>query len=274
MNAGGKNGNATVNQPYELTRYTFPEVEREIERLPALILPLGGCEPFAQFGALGIASACARSIAEALAGRMHMLVAPLLSYGCSAPLMAFGGTAGVKPRTLANVLCEAVRMWYFQGFRLVIVVDGLFENREAVQQALQRLRRLHPGNEMLHFSLQHEPRIREFCGRHAPGAELYRSEHAMLSMASWIDPGLVRTVAGSADATAWSDPGRIRTWRKRGADPQQYRKRAPNASSSEKAQHYDPTFGKSLFEYTLTVLEEDAIQALRSHHIGTDHHDT
>jgi creatinine amidohydrolase/Fe(II)-dependent formamide hydrolase-like protein len=258
-----KSGNTASAAPHELARYTFSEVEREIKRQPALILPLGGCEPYAQFGALGIASACAQSIAKVLSGRMHILVAPLLSYGCSAPLMAFGGSAGVKPRTLVNFLCEAVRMWYFQGFRLVTVVDGLLENREAVDQAQRRLGRLHPGSEMLCFSLQRDQRIREFCSRHASGTEFYRSEHAMLSMAAWIDPGLVRAVSGHDTFTPLPEMERMRTWRKRGADPQQYRKHAPYGSSSEKAGRYDREFGKSLFDYTVTLLEETVTQALR-----------
>jgi creatinine amidohydrolase/Fe(II)-dependent formamide hydrolase-like protein len=243
--------------PYALSRLTFREIARERERLGALILPLGGCEPYADLGSMGVASACAEALGAAVSAKLRLLLAPTLAYGCSTPYRAFEGAAGVKPRVLTNFLCETIRGWYLQGFSSVIIIDALADNGEAVDCALQRLKSSDPNRTAVLLSLQRDERIRAFIGNHVPGKELGRTEFGMLSMASFIDPGLVRKVEEDVQRSL-PDPQRFRTWRKRGADPQQFRKIFPQASASSIAHRYDPDFGKVLFEYILQLLIETA----------------
>jgi creatinine amidohydrolase/Fe(II)-dependent formamide hydrolase-like protein len=246
-----------------IARLTFSEIEQEIARLPALILPLGGCEPYARFGALGIASAVAEALARELSRRMRMLCAPVLPLGCSTAFMSFGGSAGVKTRTMTNMLCEAVRMWFFQGIKTMVIIDALLDNREAVDLARRRLIASLPGNEPVVFALQRDARVLDFIKKSLPGDEAYRAEFAMLCMAAWIDPGLVR----DADATGkpWSGgPERFRTWRKRGGDPEQFRKIAPDCSCSGAAHAYRAEFGKELFEFIVSLAEETVARVIQT----------
>ena len=242
--------------PYAIARLTFREVAKECERLPAIILPIGGCEPYAELGALGVASVCADALGDALSAKLRLLLAPALAYGCSIPYMAFEGSAGVKPRTMTNMLCETIRGWYFQGFKAVVIIDALADTGEATDLALRRLKTSHPDRKVFLLPLQRDQRIRAFIGNHVPGKELGRTEYGMLSMAAFIDPALVRAGDTGTPVAARSQPDmeRFRTWRKRGADPQQFRKLFPAASSSSIAHRYDADFGRVLFEYILQVL--------------------
>jgi creatinine amidohydrolase/Fe(II)-dependent formamide hydrolase-like protein len=241
---------------YDISRLTFREVERELSRLPALILPLGGCEPYGESGALGVASACAGSLGMALSDRRRMLLAPTLGYGCSTPYGAFGGCAGVKPRTQTNILCETVRRWRRQGFEAIVLIDALYDNSEAVDLAVQRLKVSDPDLAVVVFSLQRDKRVRAFVGRQVQGKEPGRTEYGLLSLAAFVDPGLVRKIDNSDIARPQPDAERYRTWRKRGADPQQYRKLFPTASASGERNRFDADFGRELFGFILQLLDE------------------
>jgi creatinine amidohydrolase/Fe(II)-dependent formamide hydrolase-like protein len=237
-------------------------VEAELARLPVLILPLGGCEPYGPFGGLGAAAACAGALAAALSSRLRIIHAPVLAYGCSTPFRTFAGSAGMKPRTLVNLLCETIRPWFFQGFKVVIIIDALPENERAVAEAVRRLKGSDPEGSVLHFSVQRDERVRAFIGSRVPGRELLRTEYGVLSMAAFIDPELVRPAETSLREPLLPDPERFAVWHKRGADPQQYRKLFPDASSSTIAGTYDAGFGKELFGYILHSLEAAAAPLL------------
>lgn len=251
---------------YSLSRLTFREVEGELGRLPALVAPFGGCEPYGEFGALGVAALCAKAVASALASKLRIILAPTLAYGCSTAAKAFGGSAGVKPRTLTNIVCETFRMWYFQGFRIFIIIDSLADNHEAIGCALRRLARSNPDLKAVMFSLQHDERIREFIGKHQPGRELGRSEFGLLSMAAFIDASLVRGPDADPSDVFVPELERFQTWRKRGADPQQYRKLFPHASSSTIAGRFNAEFGRELFAFILQLLEETVAPLVTSLH--------
>jgi creatinine amidohydrolase/Fe(II)-dependent formamide hydrolase-like protein len=239
-----------------LSRLVWIEVEKEIQRVPFLIVPLGGCEPFGRLGSFGIASLISRTLANALSEKMHVLCAPVLNYGCSTPFQSFGGTAGLKPRTLVNAFCETCRMWFFQGFRNIVVVNAITENSEALGLAVKRLKASHPDNTVVLFSLQQDERIRAFIAKHQAGRELGRTEYGMLSMASWIDPAMVRPAEKEPAAAIKPDAARYKQWHKRGADPEQFRKLFPDGSSSDIARGFNADFGRQLFGYILTMLEE------------------
>ena len=241
--------------PYlNLSYLTFREVEKEIARLPALILPLGGCEAYGECSCLGTVSACVEVIAAALSSKLRLLLAPTLAFGCSTPYSAFGGSAGVKARTLTNILCEAIRQWYGQGFRAVILIDGLFNNDEPVNQALRKLKNVKPKMKILVFSLQRDERVRAFIGQHVQGKEYGRTEYGLSSLAAFIDPGLVRQPQKNQTAAIAPDLKCFDAWRKRGADPERYRKLFPNASTGSSVCQCNAAFGKELFDFILQLL--------------------
>jgi creatinine amidohydrolase/Fe(II)-dependent formamide hydrolase-like protein len=249
--------------PCLLSRLTFGEAEQEIRRTGALIVPLGGCEPYSSCGSLGAASACAEALASALSATAGIPVAPVLHYGCSTPYGAFGGTAGVKPRTLTNIVCESLRLWYLQGFRKFVLIDALYENSEALDLAAARMKNSNPDSAVMLFSLQRDERIRAFIAGRMAAKEHGRTEYGILSLAAFIDPALVRVAAPAASRVGGADPDRFRVWRKRGADPQQFRKHFPDCSGPAYNGRYDADFGRELFDYILKLMEETVAPAVR-----------
>jgi creatinine amidohydrolase/Fe(II)-dependent formamide hydrolase-like protein len=252
--------------PFDISLLTFPEIEKQIRKNPVLILPLGGCEPFTAFGALGIGTVVVQALAQELSLKTGILVAPPLPYGCSTPYASFSGTAGVKPRTLTNILCETIRMWHFQGMNTILVIDSLAHNGDAVTLAQKRCFCSHPGLTITVYSLEQCDDLRAFIAKETGGEELDRKEFALLSMAAWIDSGLVRPAPEKAFIASDAIRSRFRTWHKRGADPEQLRKFAPGCSCSNSAHRYDPDIGRSLFEYILESLEKIAAGVISPHH--------
>jgi creatinine amidohydrolase/Fe(II)-dependent formamide hydrolase-like protein len=205
-------------------------------------------------------------MAAALSEKLHILLAPALAFGCSTPYNAFGGTAGVTPRTLTNILCETIRQWYRQGFRTMVIIDGLYDNSEAVDLAARRLKCAHPAMKIILFSLQRDERIRAFIGQYFHEKESGRAAYGMLSLAAYIDPAMIREGAAVGPQQALPDTERYRTWRKRGADPDQYRKLFPHACSGSTMHGFDPEFGRELFGFILQVLVDTVTPLLKSCH--------
>ena len=256
MMKGDQNGCSTDCPIHLLSRLTFGEIEREIARFPAMVLPLGGSEPYGSEGALGIASACSEAVAAALSRRHAMLMAPTLHYGCSTPYTAFGGAAGVNPRTFTNALCEILRRFRRQGIELVVIIDPLFDNGPAIDKAVNRLKKWDRNLHILIFGLQRDERLRAFIARRSglwgPG----RSEFAMLSLASCIDPGLIRGTGAGRENGASANPERYNRWRRRGADPEQFRALFPEGTVTGAGGRYDADTGRELFQYGMTLLDE------------------
>jgi creatinine amidohydrolase/Fe(II)-dependent formamide hydrolase-like protein len=246
-----------------LSCLTFLEVEEELSRRPELILPLGGCEPYGPCGCLGTATACAEALAGALAEKLDIMYAPAFAIGCSTAYGAFGGTAAIKPRTLTNSLGEIILRWHVQGFRTLIIIDCLFDNSKAVDEAIRRIKTAKPEMKIISFSLQRDERVRAFIGRHCRGKEPGRTEYGILSLAAHIDPLLVRPAGEKnrpAAAATPTDIKRYTAWRKRGADPQEFRKVFPECSASGSAYGFDPVFGKDLFEFIIELLVDSVKQ--------------
>ncbi len=186
-----------------------------------------------------------------------MLLAPVLHYGCSTPYSAFGGAAGLKPRTLANALCEILRRLRRQGIGRVVIIDPLFDNGPALEEATARLKKWDRNLLIVTFALQRDARVRAFIGRRCTINEPGRSEFAMLSMASYIDPGLVRTgEAGERKDRPVSKPDLHKKWRRRGADPEQFRALFPDGSTGGEECSPDSAIGRELFEYISAALDE------------------
>ncbi len=254
-----ENQNGCVNNyssPYLLSRLTFTEIEREIVRFPALVLPLGGSEPYGPGATLGLASACSEAIAATLSRRYGMLMAPTLHYGCSTSYSAFGGAVGMKPRTLTNTLCEILRHFRRQGIGLVLILDPLLGNGPAMDETVNRLKKWDRNLQVVTFEVQREEHIKTFIGSRCAIDEFGRGEVAMLCLASYIDPSLVRTDTTEGRELAASTPELYRKWRRRGADPQQFRSLFPDGSPGRWDCIHDSGIGEELFEYILKLIDE------------------
>ncbi|MBD3244046.1 MAG: hypothetical protein GF331_25865 [Chitinivibrionales bacterium] len=237
-----------------ITDLTYPEIERYIRRGAALLVPLGTTEPYGDTAPLGCCGALAQAVAERAAEQTDSLCAPLLAYGCAGGGRAFAGTTVVKPDTLAAFLAQCLHGWYAQGFRRLWLVDGGWNNGAAVDGALRRLARLDSLRGCV-FSWVRDSRVRSYWATIGGGPDTARAEQAAVSMMAFLKPawvrGTQRSAGGQQAERQWS------RWRRRGQDPQLFRKLYPAATVSSEALVPDVALGGKLLTYIVETLVGD-----------------
>ena len=236
-------------------KMTFEEVAARKAQCPSIILPLSGLEPYGNRATLGINSICAQGIAEALSSSLEVMVAPILEYGYTTAFKAFEGSAGGRNTTVSNLVLQLCNDWLFQGFKSVLVINTVLDNEEPLEVALQRLNAEQESVKVL--SLHTDLRIGAFLNRENCRNSTGRQEKMMLSIAEYLSPQSFREENGAFVQKRYPDAIQYRTWRKRGKDPQTFRKLYPLGSTSEGIGNGDADLGCKLFRYILTLLEQE-----------------
>jgi len=142
-----------MNEEYRLERLTCLQVKQRINECGAVIVPLGGCEPFGDAGTLGTESVRVLEVAEELSKRCGVLAAPLIPFACSTPFMAFAGAVGVKPRTFVNMLCDILRGYVFQGVNKIFLINAATFNKEPIDEAVRRLAKKYPRVKVVPYNI-------------------------------------------------------------------------------------------------------------------------
>jgi hypothetical protein len=75
----------------------------------------------------------------------------------------------------------------------------------------------------------------------------------MLSMAAFIQPNLMM-LSGTEKNVKFPDPNIYKTWKKRGADPEKFRKLFPSGSASTIAHEFNPEIGGKIFNFIIDLL--------------------
>lgn len=240
--------------PCSIAGLRYPEIDEYIREGAALLVPLSTTEPYGDMAPLGCSGLVCQAIVRHVAERTGSLCAPPLAYGCAGGLRAFPGTAAVKPRVLANFLIQLLRGWHAQGLRRVCVVDGGWNNGAAVECALSRVAHF-DGFQGFSFSWVRDSRIRSYWAHAVGRSDTARAEHATLSMAAFLAPSLVRpskeTTGRQAAEQQWP------RWRRRGQDPELFRKLYPSAMVSSDAVTPDRGLGERLFAHIVETLVSD-----------------
>ncbi len=240
--------------PLRLNDMNFGEISKHLCRCPSLIVPVGSMEPIGLYAVTGILTRCGEVLAEALSSKLQVLTAPPINYSCTTAFKSFEGCAGIKQRTFINMLTEICRDWIFQGFRRILLLSVSSENDAALEIAMKRLN--HNGEKVKCFSLLSDTRMADQLSRYRVGKELGRSEYLILSLARFLFPELLRDIH-QGNARRLPEPGEYQTWKKRGKDPQLFRKMFPNGSTSEVAEEQNIETGRDLFGYIMKILEDE-----------------
>lgn len=245
---------ADSKRPINIANLTFTEVECRIKARSSLIIPLGGMEPYGNLSSMGIATFCASRIAENLSSKLDIMTTPALPFGCSTAYRAFGGTAGIKPRTFTNLIFDICRDWIAQGFSSILLIDSLGDNSEALQDAICRLDKISNGAVRV-FSIQNDPRIRNFVNQNVNGAEYGRSEFMIKSLAAYLMQN--QNLSSCGNDRTLPDEKVFRQWKKRGKDPQKFRKLFPNAVTSSRSESCDVCKGSEIFSFIMDLLVKE-----------------
>lgn len=242
----------TSSSSFCLNNLPFTAIKEQIKRSPSLLLPLGGLESFGNIGDIGLNNLCVDAIAATLAKELEILVAPPLLYGCTTRYKSFSGCLSVKPKMFSSFLASLCRDCFFQGFKRVIILNSIEDNELALELLKKRFN--NDKNTLEIFSLHADKKIREYIAKNKPGLEMGRSELAILSMASFLRPESV-TKPSIETSPGLPEKSVFLSWRKRGKDPEKFRKIFCEGHTSENALMYDPGFGCEMFQFILDELK-------------------
>jgi len=245
----------TGNGAYNLERLCTSQARERIALCPALILPLGGCEPFGGMGTLGTESVCAYKVAQELSGRFGILTAPLIPYGCSTPFISFAGAGGVKPRTFVNMLCEILHGYVFQGVRRIFLINAAPFNAEPAAEALVRLEAKYPEVKGVLFN------IGDYDTEGAEkSCDTDRNDALLLSLLAYLSPDMFKDNAPKALTKGNAPKALIKEywgWRKRGRDPRKLAALFPEGTFLAADAHISGQQGKRFFE---RIIEEISVK--------------
>jgi creatinine amidohydrolase/Fe(II)-dependent formamide hydrolase-like protein len=240
--------------PHYLPRLTFEQVEARIRTNPSVVIPLAGLEPVGN-AALGVAAVVCCEIADALSERTGSLLAPLYGYAHTTPFRSFGGAIGVKTKALATALTGVILDCAAQGIESVTVLDGGFDNSEALQLVRKRFSATHPRLALRWLAWQHDTGIRRFAAAESGVGDHSRCEFGLLSMAAHVSGELTRHFTPVSDGPGGN---RERRWRKRGMDPEQLRKNMPAGTLCSAAP--DAAFGAKLIAHIVDTFEKALLE--------------
>jgi len=272
---------------YRVDLLTHGQAFERLAARPAVILPLGGCEPFGGAGPIGVETLCAARISDELSVRCRVLAAPPLPFGCSTPFISFHGASGVKPRTFINMLCDIIHAYALQGAARVFLVNAAPFNKTPALEAAKRIEKKYGGVKVFVFDVNTLAGTVNNTGgvdnvnavnnsRNNKDNTDYRADRAdaaLLAIAAYLGQEPVNVDTSVIDKSGINPTGRksvtadqYRAWKKRGADPQKLRKLFPEGlllpSDGGGLIDITPQRGKELFDRVAGFMQERIEDAL------------
>lgn len=115
-----------MNDIYELSRMTSPEVAAALDTASLALIPVGATEQHGPNLGLGTDYEIAHSIARRMADALHpaAILAPPLPFGVSEHHMDFAGTISIGSRVFQDVCMDVVRSLSSHGLERFIFVNG------------------------------------------------------------------------------------------------------------------------------------------------------
>jgi creatinine amidohydrolase len=102
---------------------SWRQVERYLETDDRVILIIGACEQHCGLSLLSDVKVPI-AIAEKVAERENVIIAPPLNFGVSSTFSAYAGTISLTVNTLCAVVNELVESLYCQGLKRILVMNG------------------------------------------------------------------------------------------------------------------------------------------------------
>ncbi len=126
---------------------TWPEVTGVLEKLNAVIVPVGSTEQHGLHLPLNVDACCATYMAEQAARKVNeghqirVMVAPTINYSDTSAfsIAGFTGTIGVSAATMTRVIEDIAGDFITQGFKNIIFVNGHGGNIIPITAALRKM---------------------------------------------------------------------------------------------------------------------------------------
>lgn len=137
-----------------LDELTMPEIKDAVDKNSIIIIPIGSIEEHGPHLPLCTDSIQAEEVAENLAARLDILVAPPIRYGVCTTTRNFPGTISIKFETLRNLISEILSELVRHGFKRIILFSGHAgrSHMAALKVAAQDLIHSHPDIKLMTFA--------------------------------------------------------------------------------------------------------------------------
>lgn len=136
---------------YRINEMTRPEVVSLLERMPALILPVGATEQHGPHLPMGTDSYVAEAIAERVGDFLDVGVLPTLYYGYSWVWKDVLGSATLSQKVYEDVIVDLALHYFNQRIKILILINGHGANETSLKYACRRVSDLGAGR-ILYFT--------------------------------------------------------------------------------------------------------------------------
>lgn len=184
-----------------------------------ILLPIGSTEQHGP-GPLGTDTIIACRIAEEVAKRTRVLVAPPIYYGYSYIHTSFPGTVNVSAKTLERLGYEILADFFRQGLRRVVIVNGHGSNRAWLDPLQEKVEKNLPDLRLFIFEWWKAPEVQ------ALERELFKSDNGAhagsgeMSIISHLMPEGYSKIPPIKEARGWTE--------NEGLTPQKFRELFPH----------------------------------------------
>ncbi len=128
-----------------LEKMTWAQVEDYLKKDDRIILVTASCEEHGYHMALGNDSITGYKLATMVGERAGVIVAPVLYFGMSTPLVDFPGTISLQTPTFQAVVMDILSCVYRQGFRRIFIVNAHGENVPCLEGMVPQALAAYPG---------------------------------------------------------------------------------------------------------------------------------
>lgn len=118
---------------------TWPEVEGYLEKSTGIIMPIGSTEQHGPTGLIGTDAICPELIADGIAAKSEIMIAPTINVGMAQHHLGFPGSMALRPSTLIAVIVDCVTSLARHGFDRFFFINGHGGNTPTMQAAFSQI---------------------------------------------------------------------------------------------------------------------------------------
>jgi creatinine amidohydrolase len=119
----------------------WKEVEDYLRHDDSVLVPLGQTEQHGTHLPMGTDTYVAVSLAESIASRLNILIAPPIWFGWAPRMLGFPGSFTLRASTLTELVVDVCNSLIFHGFKKLFLINGhRRENLPPIEIACTRLR--------------------------------------------------------------------------------------------------------------------------------------